>query len=136
MEIIFDKDKYCQVYKELVENPDNRASIKNFSKKYDYNIVGAAIRLHKKLICSDNASVYNLTATSNNKIELKSGVPDKEPVVLKVRIQDSYRKFFYFCEKNTQGIEEFGLTKNWCGQFNKILKIHVYEVNKHEYSKT
>ncbi len=136
MEITYDKNKCCKAYQALVENPDNRQSIKKFSKEFNNRIVGAAIKIHKKIKNAENAYVYNLTATHNNKIELKSGVSKKEPVVLKVRVQDSYRKFFYFCEKNSEGEEFFELTRNWRGQFKEILKIHVYEVNKHDYSKS
>lgn len=135
MIIEFDKDKHCTIYKELVYNPEDRLAIKNFAKKFNKNIVGAAIKVHQKLESSPNASIYNLTASTNNKIEMKSGVKDAHSVVLKIRVQQSFRKFFHFYETNTLGNEEFCLSKNWKGQFNKILKIYIYEVNNHDYSK-
>jgi hypothetical protein len=135
MEIVFDGHKNCQAYKGFVENPEDRASQKKFKREFSLEIMTAAAKLHKKLLISRTASEYNNSVTGDNKIQLKSGVQDKEPVVLKVRVQGAYRKFFYFCENCADGKEVFGLTKNWCGQFDQILKIYVYEVNKHEYSK-
>jgi hypothetical protein len=135
MEVNYDKNKICDAYKELVENPHDRTSIKKFSKKFDRQIAPAAIKVHQRLISAPNASLFNLGASTNNKIELKSGLENKEPVILKVRIQGSYRKFFYFYELNSKGEEEFSLKKNWQGQFDKVLKILVYDVNKHDYSK-
>jgi len=135
MKIEFDKNKLCKAYKELVENPENRSSHKAFARAFNNSLAKAAIKLHKKLTNAQNAYVYNLITSSDNRIGLKEGVKHHEPLVLKVRIQDSYRKFFYFCENNSQGKEEFGLKKNWGGQFENILKIYVYEVNKHDYSK-
>jgi len=135
MEITFDQNKHCEAYQELVENPENRESIKKFSKIFDRNIAKAAIKVHNKMKIAPNAHVYNITASINNRIELKSGIPHKDPVVLKIRIQDSYRKFFYFCDCSSQDEPVFNLTKDWCGQFKNISKVHVYEVNKHDYSK-
>lgn len=130
MEVLYGESKDCKAFKEFVENAESRQALKKFRKSFESHIAKAAVKLHKKILHSENAKVYNLTATHNNKIEKKTNVPDKEPVVLKVRIQDSYRKFFYFYD----GFE-FGLTKDWTGQFENVDKIHVYEVNKHDYSK-
>lgn len=135
MEITFDQNKHCEAYQEFVENPESRASVKKFSRIFDAKITSAALKIHNKMKIADNAHVYNLTASHNNKIELLSGVPHKDPVVLKIKIQDSYRKFFYFCDNSSQDEPAFSLTKDWCGQFKNIFKIHVYEVNKHDYSK-
>jgi len=135
MIIDFDGHKSCQAYSGYVENPDDRAFQKKFAKEYDVRIMSAAIKLHKKLKNSVSAHAYNLLVTIDNKIQLLSGVQDKDPLVLKVRIQGDYRKFFYFCENCSDGNKVYGIKKNWCGQFDKILKIYVYEVNKHDYTK-
>jgi hypothetical protein len=134
MVIEFDKNKDCIAYKDLVENPEDRTAIKNFAKKFDKNLIGASVKLYQKLKSSPNATIYNQTTSTNNKIELKSGVKDKDFLVLKLRIQNSYRKFFYFYETSLEE-EEFCLKKNWVGQFDNILKVYVYEVNNHDYSK-
>ncbi|MBA9072599.1 hypothetical protein GGR22_000725 [Flavobacterium gossypii] len=134
MEISFGKSKECDAFKELMDNPTDRKAIKNFNRSYNQTILKASIKIYQKLKNSDNAFIYNLTASGGNKIEKASGVKDKNPVVLKVRIQDSYRKFFNFYETNTAGVEDFCTINNWCGQFDKVCKIHVFEVNKHDYS--
>lgn len=59
------------------------------------------------------------------------GVKDKEALVLKVRVDRSYRKFFNHL------IDELGslrLKKDWKGDFNSITAIFVTDVNNHDYS--
>lgn len=135
MKVEFEDNKVCRLYEQLVENPEDRLVQKAFAKKFDKNITGAAIKLHQKIKSAANATVYNLTAGAKNKLELVSGIKAGNPVILKVRIQDSYRKLFYFYETNTQGVKDFCLTRDWTGQFQTISEIYVHDVNNHDYSK-
>lgn len=135
MVIDFENNKDCTCYKDLVLNPTDRQFIKNFGRRFDSNLVGAAIKTHNKMVSAKNASIYNLTVTNDNKIQLKSGTADKSSLILKVRIQSAYRKFFNFYVSDSTGGETFCLTRDWTGQFDQILKIYVHDVNKHDYSK-
>ncbi|MFY0483784.1 hypothetical protein ACI6PS_14385 [Flavobacterium sp. PLA-1-15] len=134
MEIKFSNTKECTAFEQLMINPTDRKAIKNFTKNYNQTILKASIKVYQKLSSCDNALLYNQTTTGLNRIEIASGVKDKNPVVLKIRIQDSYRKFFNFFETNTSGIEDLCIVKNWIGQFNKVSKIYVFDINKHDYT--
>lgn len=135
MVIDFENNKDCNCYKDLVLNPTSRLSIKNFGKRFDSRLASAAVKVHNKLLSASNASIYNLTVGHDNKIKLKAGTSDKDSLILKVRVQDAYRKFFNFYVSDSTGVETFCLTKDWTGQFDQIFKIYVHDVNKHEYKK-
>jgi hypothetical protein len=134
MEIHMRDNKVCTVCKELIENPTDRKAQRNFAKKFGNTIIKALIKVSQKIKSSENASIYNQTSSSDNTIQLVSNVKAKDPVALKVRIQDSYRKFFYFYAPSEEEAE-FSLRKDWHGQFDEITRIYVYEFNKHNYSK-
>lgn len=135
MEITFDDNKDCDSYKNYVEKPDDRGYIKQFNKIFGQNNLAPALRIHERLKNSKNASFYNLTfAGPKNKIEKKDGCRDNEEQVLKVRIGDAYRKFFYY-KQIIEGEISFCLTKDWSGQFEQITDIHVFDINKHVYKK-
>ncbi|OXE96175.1 hypothetical protein B0A63_21920 [Flavobacterium johnsoniae UW101] len=135
MIINFENNKDCNCYRDLVLNPADRQSMKNFGRRFDSKLMSAAVKVHNKLLSAPNASIYNLTVSNDNKIQLKSGTPDKESLILKVRVQDAYRKFFNFYVSDSTGVETFCLTKDWTGQFDQISKIYVHDVNKHDYKK-
>jgi hypothetical protein len=130
MNITFDKNKECSCYGCLMNNETDRIAIKRFKKYFNENILKAALKVHKKLKIADNACIYNATVSDDNKIRKKQGRANKESLVLKVRIQDAYRKFFYFivCQ------EEQCLEEDWKGQFAEVKNIHVFEINKHNYN--
>ncbi|NHQ68874.1 hypothetical protein, partial [Elizabethkingia miricola] len=133
MTLNFASNKKCNAFENLVKFPENRAAIREFNKHFNSGLIKPSIKIFQKFKSSENAYIYNMAAGTNNKIELKSGVRDNDPSVLKVRLQDSYRKFFYFfCDDNCN---EFSLKKDWVGQFNQIKHIHIYEINNHDYSK-
>ncbi|WP_281979922.1 hypothetical protein [Tenacibaculum mesophilum] len=134
MEIEYKETKGCSVYKNLMSNPTDRKAIKKFNKEFNQTILGASIKTHQKLESSSNAFVFNQVSSKNNKIEVLSGVKKKAPAVLKVRIQGSYRKFFHFYQTSTFD-SEFCIVENWVGQFKDVSRIHVFEINKHDYSK-
>lgn len=135
MVIDFENNKDCSCYRDLVLNPADRQSIKNFGRRFDAKLVSAAVKVHNKLLSASNASIYNLTVAHDNKIQLKAGTPDKDSLILKIRVQDAYRKFFNFYVSDSTGGEKFCLTKDWTGQFDQIFKIYVHDVNKHDYKK-
>lgn len=134
MDIEFDKNKNCTAYKNLVENIDDRIALKNFTKVFNKNIVDCSIRTYQKLKNAPNASFYNTVSSANNKIEILTGSKNKDNLILKVRLQGDYRKFFHFYEIRDNN-EKICITENWKGQFNEVSKIYIYEVNKHDYSK-
>lgn len=134
MEIVFSKNKNCDAFKELMENQTDRQAQKKFRKNFNDTILGASIKVYQKLKSSDNAFVFNLASSANNKIEIASGVKKNKPLVLKIRIQGDYRKFFHFDQSATADTEDFCLVQNWTGQFKEICKINVFDVNKHDYS--
>ena len=134
MEIHFKDNKNCTVCKELVENPTDRKARKKFAKKFGDTTIKPLIKVYQKIKSSENAFIYNKASSKDNTIQLVSSVKDRDPVSLKVRIQDSYRKFFYFYAPSDEETE-FSLKKDWHGQFDEITRIYVYEFNKHDYSK-
>ena len=134
MDISFSKSKNCDAFKELMDDPTNRKAQKSFSRNYNESILKASVKIYQKLKSSSSALAYNQMNTENNKIQKAAGVKKKDPIVLKVRIQSDYRKFFNFYETCAMsGEENFCTTENWTG-FDKVLKIHVFDVNKHDYT--
>lgn len=134
MEIEFSKDKSCSAFEELMNNPEDRKSLKKFNKLFDSTIMKASINVYQKLKSSKSALIYNQTTSNKNRIELVTGKGKKETLVLKVRINSDYRKFFYFYQTDTLGNEEFCTKEQWIGQFDDVCKIYVFSVNKHDYS--
>lgn len=134
MEILFDKNnKACTCYEAYVQAPDDRKALKQFTKIYGQEIARAATKLHDKLRSAPNASVYNQLHRGNNSIQLVEGCKDKNELCLKLRINDAYRKFFYYVTE--QDPITFLQKCNWTGQYPQITYIYVYEINKHEYKK-
>ena len=133
VDITYKDEKGCNCYRDLMKNPTDRICIKNFTKKFCKEIINPAIKLHDRLEAFGTASEYNkVFGNTNNRIEKKSGTGDKESLVLKVRITDSYRKFFYFIPIDKDSAIT---TEEWNGQFNEVNSIHVFEINKHNYDK-
>lgn len=132
MIITFGESKECCCYEELVNNPTDRNIIKKFTKKYPHDIIEPAIKLHERLKSFDTAADYQVIyGKTKNGIELKEGVKDKDPLILKLRVSLDYRKFFYhvLCPETPNYL----LKKDWNGQFSEIKHIYVYDVNKHKY---
>lgn len=131
MNISYDLNKTCNCYEAFVNNPNDRKYMKTFNKMFCKEIMGSVIKLHQRLKAYETASMYNAIAGSDNKIELKSGTGSKDNLVLKVRINKEYRKFFYYVVSTGDCV----LTNEWKGQFNEVKDICVFDVNKHEYKK-
>jgi hypothetical protein len=132
MEITFGDTKECSCYGEFVNNSSDRNIIKKFTKLYSNEIRNSATKLHERLKNSKTAADYQMIyGRSENRIELKTGVKNKEPLVLKIRVTESYRKFFHYVLCPTT--PKYLLTEAWKGQFSEITHIHIYDVNKHKY---
>lgn len=133
MKLNFSDSKDCRAIENISINSTDRSFIKDFNKRYNANLLKPTIKICKRLVLAENAYAYNMVSSANNKIELLSGVKKNEPTVLKLRIQDGYRKFFhFFCKDNEV---EFSLHKDWEGQFIDVSNIYIYEMNNHDYSK-
>jgi hypothetical protein len=132
MEISYGQSNSCSCYENLVNNETDRDAIKKFTKFFNRNILTAVLKTHKRLKAAPNALIYNSTVSEDNRIRLKIGSRDNDPQIMKVRIQSEYRKFFYFviCDN---GQADYCLTKDWQGQFDEVVSIHVFEVNHHVY---
>jgi hypothetical protein len=131
MNIVFENNKECSCYKDLVNNATDRGAIKRFTKHFGASVISAVLKTHNKLKLADNAHVYNSIASVNNKIEKLNGQRENDPLVLKIRIQDAYRKLFYFIINPSEA--QKCCEKNWTGQFAEITDIHVFKINKHDY---
>lgn len=132
MIIKYKEDKGCDCFKNFVENPDDRACMKKFTRHFSQEIMNSSLKLHQRLKAASDVCAYN-SLYSNNAIEKLDGVSDKDNFTLKVKITDSYRKFFYYIKD--QQTESFLLSSEWHGQFNEINEIFVYDINKHKYKK-
>jgi hypothetical protein len=132
MNITFETTKECSCYQELVNNETDRNVRKRFTKRFGGTILGAVLKTHKKLKASDNAQIYNSIVGIDNRIEKFIDVKANDPLILKVRIQEAYRKFFYFVD-NLSEERSYCAVNNWRGQFNEVRDIHVFEINKHDY---
>lgn len=134
MRIQFKDTKENQCYEDFVNDPSNRTKMRAFKKMYG-SIGDEAIKLHKRLNNFNTVAAYNkVYGTTNNRIEIKSAVKEKDPFILKVRVTGSYRKFFYHV-LNPETME-FLKKKDWTGQFEQVSHIYVIAVNNHDYNIT
>jgi hypothetical protein len=132
MNITFDDTKECTCYRDLVNNDTDRTTIKNFAKLFGKSIITAVLKTHQKLIAASNAQVYNSMVSVDNRIEKCNGVPKKNYLILKVRIQGAYRKFFFYVETLVPE-KSYCISEKRKGQFDKVKDIHVFAINKHDY---
>lgn len=114
-----------------MENPTDRKIQRKFRQFFN-GIDHEALKLHIRIKASPNAKHYNTICTGKNCIQKAEGTADNHPLILKVRINGSYRKFFnYICDIERGDLL---LTKDWAGEFEAITDIHVIDINKHDYS--
>ncbi|MGL4363959.1 MAG: hypothetical protein ACRCSB_01995 [Bacteroidales bacterium] len=123
-------DKKCQAFFAYVNNPSDRSALKVFRKCFNKDIAHPANKLYQRLSSAKNAEIYNRLYGGNNKIEKYAGVSINSPTVLKVRLTQAYRKFFYFYAANN----EYSLMKDW-SSFKDVESIYIYEINNHDYSR-
>lgn len=134
MEIEYNKSKAVECYRNFVSSPADRDARKNFSKTFGKELMKPALKIHERLSQCGSACEYNkIYGKTKNGIELVAGCQGKNPVILKVRINDSYRKFFNHVVDSTCG--ELLLTEKWCGNFEAIKTIKVADINNHDYKK-
>lgn len=130
MIIEYSNKKEVKCYGDFVSNPFDRKASRIFSKTFGVHLMKPAKKLHDRLIQYDSVGAYNAVfGSTDNRIELKQGCADREPLILKVRINQDMRKFFH------QQIDNLPLLKDsWNGDFFSITNIHIVAINKHDYN--
>ena len=132
MVIEYSNSKDVKCYRDFVLNPSDRGASRAFSKTFGAPLMEPAKKLHDRLVQYVSAGAYNAKyGSTDNRIELKQGCANKEPLILKVRIGRGPRKFF-----NHQ-IDDLGtllLTKDRNGDFNSVTTIYVIAINNHDYN--
>lgn len=132
MVIEYSNSKDVKCYRDFVLNPSDRGASRAFSKTFGAPLMEPAKKLHDRLVQYVSVGAYNAKyGSTDNRIELKQGCANKEPLILKVRIGRGPRKFF-----NHQ-IDDLGtllLTKDWNGDFNSVTTIYVIAINNHDYN--
>ncbi len=132
MNIEYGSSKEVECYRDFVLNPDDRKASRAFSKTFGASLMEPAIKLHDRLKTYISAGAYNsVFGPTNNRIEIKKGCKNKDPLILKVRVGQGPRKFFNHIideEKNLL------LTQDWQGDFNSIMTIYIIAVNNHDYN--
>lgn len=132
MELNYGTSKAVKCYRDFVLNPDDRSATRAFAKMFGKPLMEPAKRLHDRLINYTSAGAYNKDyGSTDNRIELKQGVADKDPLILKVRVGLGPRKFFH----HLIDADVFLLKKEWTGDFNSVTAIYVIDINNHEYKK-
>lgn len=131
MNIDYKSEKHLKIFKNYVNNPEDRCFARAFKKEFGESLMTPAVRLHQRFVECENAQVYNNRyGTSDNYIETIKGGKDKEPMTLKVRIGRGPRKFFHYVNENGSPF----LKKEWNGDFSLVSCIYVVDVNNHDYS--
>lgn len=132
MVIEYSNSKEVKCYRDFVLNPDDRGASRAFSKTFGVNLMEPAKKLHDRLKRYVSAGAYNaMYGKTDNRIEIKQGCTNKEPLILKVRVGRGPRKFFNHIIDDDGN---FLLTQNWQGDFNSIMTIFVIAVNNHDYN--
>lgn len=132
MNIEYGSSKEVECYRDFVLNPDNRNASRAFSKTFGANLMEPAKKLHDRLRKHISAGTYNaIFGQTDNRIEIKQGCSKKEPLILKVRVGLSSRKFFNHIIDEKKNLL---LTQDWKGDFNSITTIYVIAVNNHDYN--
>lgn len=135
MNITYTDTKEIVAYRDFVCTPTCRDAQRAFRKYFPPSIEKAAVKLHRRLSVEfANAGAYNrVYGRTENRIELIEGQRDKEDLILKTRVNDSYRKFFNaFMTEENPGVLAVGA---WQGQFDIVTDIHVVDVNNHDYKR-
>ena len=132
MVIEYSNSKEVKCYRDFVLNPSDRDASRAFSKTFGAPLMEPAKKLHDRLVQYVSAGAYNAKyGSTDNRIELKQGCANKEPLILKVRIGRGPRKFF---NHQIDDLGTFLLTKDWNGDFNSVTTIYVIAINNHDYN--
>lgn len=132
MNVLFKNTKENKCYHEFVEDPSDRKKMRAFNKVFGSSMAEESVKLHKRIKQYATAADYNkIYGSTANRIETLSGVKDKDPFVLKVRVTGSYRKFFH----HVVDMKDLCFLKKreWTGQFELVSDIYIIEVNNHDY---
>ena len=131
MDVSFNNSKECKIYEAFVTDSSNRKNRRAFIKHFGNQIADEAIKLHKRIKANNTAADYNrLYGQTENRIEIKKGCKDKDPLIFKTRVTGSYRKFFHHIKDDGH----LKLKREWQGEFEDIVNIHVVAVNNHDYN--
>ena len=132
MNVKFRETKTNKIYEKFVNNPTDRTNHRAFCKQFGKQIASEAVKLHERIKAYSSAGAYNKDyGQTANRIEIKSGVKNNEPMIFKVRVTGSWRKFF----NSIIDVEENLLVKkDWTGNFDSITDIYVIDVNLHDYN--
>jgi len=132
MKISFKKTKENRCYEDFVNDPLDRGKRRKFERMYSQQIAESAIKLHQRLVSFGSAGEYNkMYGSTDNRIEKKQGTRSNAPMVFKVRVTGSYRKFFHHEQDE---IGNLLLTKDWSGDFSLLTSLYVICVNNHDYN--
>ncbi|MDE5901800.1 MAG: hypothetical protein K2H21_01135 [Muribaculaceae bacterium] len=131
MEIAYSNDKDVRCYQSFVEDPTNPKKLRLFRKRFGNNLDSEAVKLHNRLLLSENAAFYNSAyGQPKNCIEIMQGSKNKDSKIFKVRVGLGPRKFFHSVITESG---DFLLTKDWTGSFETITSIYVIDINNHDY---
>lgn len=132
MNVFFKGTKENNCYHDFVEDPSNRKKMRAFNKMFGSSLAEESVKLHRRIKQYDTVADYNkVYGSTANRIETLSGIKDKDPFILKVRVTGAYRKFFY----HIVDVENLSFLKKkeWVGQFDSVSDIYVIEINNHDY---
>ena len=123
MNVQFKDTKTNKIYEEFVNDPADRKKLRAFGKQFGSQIASEAVKLHQRLQSYPTAGAYNKDyGQTANRIETKSGVKNNNPMIFKVRVTGSWRKFF----NNVVDVEgNLLLKKDWGGDFGTIVDIYM-----------
>ena len=131
MNITHSNDKDVKCFMAFVEDPTNVKKMRAFCRRFETAWAKEAVQLHNRLVASTDADHCNrLYGQPKNCIEIKQGTRDNDPKIFKVCIGLGPRKFFHQV-KNDEG--NFLLTKEWTGEYHKIIHLYVKAVNTYDY---
>ena len=132
MNVKFRDTKSNKIYEDFVNNPTDRKNHRAFNKRFGNQIASEAVKLHERIKAYPSAGAYNKDyGQTANRIEIKSGVRNNEPMIFKVRVTSSWRKFF---NSIIDAEENLLVQKDWNGDFSSIVDIYVIDVNNHDYN--
>ena len=129
MKIRYSNDKAVQIWQRFVENQADRAARRMFDKHFGATLAKRAIVLHEMLEQASNAHSFNAGQSANTKLEVMRGRRDNEHIVLKVRVNDAWRKFFNIIQSNGDALSN----AMWQGNYAEVNSLEVIDVNKHNY---
>lgn len=134
MNITYSDKKDIIAYRDFVCNATDRNAQRRFRRYYPAEIEKAAVKLHNRLHSYSSVAAYNAVyGRSDNRIELLLGVGENERLIVKTRINDSYRKFFHIIAIK----EDFTMLikRDWGGTLDETMTdLYVIEVNNHDYN--